>query len=39
MKSLDRNVLRRILMEEVFNASEMTQFSGSKWGYYEFRRN
>ena len=32
MKALDRKAIRKILMEEVLNASEMTQFSGSKSG-------
>ena len=32
MKNLNRKTLRKILMEEVLNASEMAQFSGSKSG-------
>ena len=32
MKNLNRSKLRQILMEEVLNASEMSQFSGSKSG-------
>jgi len=32
MKNLDRRRLRIMLMEEVLNASEMAQFSGSKSG-------
>ncbi len=32
MKNLNRAALRRVLMEEVLNASEMAEFSGSKSG-------
>lgn len=32
MKNLNRSKLRQILVEEVINASEMGQFSGSKSG-------
>jgi hypothetical protein len=32
MKNISRQHLRKILMEEVLNASEMAQFSGSKSG-------
>ena len=32
MKNLNRRDLRKILMEEVLNASEMAEFSGSKSG-------
>ncbi len=32
MKKLNRSRLRKLLMEEVLNASEMAQFSGSKSG-------